>query len=348
VSQYTRPTFQELNTRINADLGMVPRVLAEPLAAMWARACHGQHGYLDWILAQCSPLTCELDRLYDWAALYGVSRLLPIAARGLVLATGSVGAQVLAGSVLMADNGLSYEVISAVTLSASTSPVFVRCTRRGANTNIPSGRVLTLVDPLLGISQNMRVSTGGLSGGADDEDVEAWRLRVVDEWQAVTKYGGRSGRPSDYVAWAKAAHPSVTGALVQPHALGKGTVLVRPICNGLADRQPTGIVLNDVLAFFQSVAPATAVLHVVAPIISRISIGINLAASVDTAANRAAVQSVLDDLVASKMANRSVILVVDIDQAVMSVTSSFTRVSPATNIYADDGEVLVLNPVVFS
>lgn len=50
-----------------------------------------------------------------------------------------------------------------------------------------------------------------------------WRLRVAEEWQIVTSRGARSGKPEDYTAWAKRAHPSVTGALVQPHVLGMGS-----------------------------------------------------------------------------------------------------------------------------
>ncbi|POZ51320.1 baseplate J/gp47 family protein [Methylovulum psychrotolerans] len=191
MTTYTRPSFSELNTRITADLSVIPAVLAEPLAAMWARACHSQHGYLDFILAQCSPLTCDLDHLYDWAALYAVNRLLAVAAQGVVMATGTAGVDVLAGALLRAPNGLDYQVLSAVTLTGSPTPVTVRCTTAGKATNVVAFAVLALIDPIIGCSNNLTVGTLGLTGGDDDEAVDAWRLRVCDEWQTVVRYGGR-------------------------------------------------------------------------------------------------------------------------------------------------------------
>lgn len=345
---YYRPSFAELQTRIHADLALLPAVLAEPLSAMWARACHSQHGYLDWILAQCSPLTCELERLYDWAALYATSRLLPVAAQGTVLATGNAGAVILADTLLRAQNGLNYIVLSAVTLTSTLTPVSVRCTTRGMVTNVAADQILTLIDPVLGCNNNMRVSSQGLSGGADDETLNAWRLRVAEEWRMMVVYGGRSGKPMDYVAWAKAAHPSVSGALVQPHALGIGTVLVRPICNDLPNRIPTQTVLNAIADYYPSVSPATSDWRLTTPLLHPVTIEIQLSPEVDTAENRLNITDFLSDLVLSKVSDQSVLLQTDIDVAILAVTSNYVRIAPTSNVTAVAGEIFVLNPVVFS
>jgi uncharacterized phage protein gp47/JayE len=347
MTTYTRPSFSELNTRITADLSVIPAVLAEPLAAMWARACHSQHGYLDFILAQCSPLTCDLDHLYDWAALYAVNRLLAVAAQGIVMATGTVGVDVLAGALLRAPNGLDYQVLAAVTLTGSPTPVTVRCTTAGKATNVVAFAVLALIDPIVGCSNNLTVSTLGLTGGSDDEAVDAWRLRVCDEWQTVVRYGGRSGKPADYRAWAMAAHPSVTGALVQPQALGPGTVLVRPICDSLTNRLPTTAVLDAVSAYLPAVVPAVADWRVAAPLLDYVTITLALGASVDTSANRQAITDFLAVLVLSKSAEQDVLLLTEIDVAVLSVTSDYVRVAPVANIVADAGAIFVLAAVEF-
>lgn len=345
---YLRPSFAELQSRINADLALIPAVLAEPLSAMWARACHSQHGYLDWILAQCSPLTCELERLYDWAALYATERLLSVAAQGSVVATGNIGATILAGTLLRSTNGLNYQVVNAVTLTATTAPVFVRCTTRGAVANVAAGQVLTLIDPVLGCNNAMSVGSLGLTSGADDESLDAWRLRVADEWQTMVVYGGRSGKPMDYIAWAKNAHPSVTSALVQPHLVGVGTVVIRPICNDLPNRQPTTEVINAIAAYLQPIAPATADWRLTAPLLHPVTISLHLSPEVDTTANRLAITDFLSTLILSKVTNQAELWLAEIDTAILSVTSYYTRTAPIANITAAAGAVFILEPVVFS
>lgn len=345
---YTRPTYSELNARITADLANVPAPLAVPLAAMWARACNSQHGYLDWIADQCSPLTCELERLYDWALLYAVDRLLPVAASGYVMSTGSVGAIMLGDALLRAANGLDYQVMAAVTLSPVATAVQVRCTSTGAATNMDGGQSLSIVSPIVGVDTVSIVGVAGITGGADAEDVDAWRLRVVESWQATTLYGGRSGKPRDYRSWAQAAHPSISGALVQQHALGYGTVVVRPICNALANRLPTQPILDAVAVIYADIAPATADWRLVAPLVLSVSVAIDLGVGADTSANRTAITDALTALINTKLFDREVLQLTEIDAAILSITSDFVRTLPAANVTAGPGEIFVLAPIAYS
>lgn len=348
MTAYARPSYADLKSRIEADLAAMPAALRTPLAAAWARACHSQHGYLEWIDAQCSPLTCELERLADWAALYGVDRLLATAATGKGLATGTAGAQLLADTVLRGSNGIDYTVTAAVTLGAGETAVSVRASVAGNAGNLLAGQALTLVDPVPGCSSTLTVGPLGLTGGAEDETVESWRARVAEEWRVVTTRGARSGKPDDYRFWAKSAHPSVSGALVQPHALGVGTVLVRPICNGLAGRQPTQAVLDAVAAYMYGVAPATADWRLAAPIEHPVVVAIDLQAVVDSAEKRAAIEAALGAAVLAKIGERSVLTPAEIDAAIATVVSQYARIAPTTDIVAGAGEVLVLSPVVWS
>lgn len=344
---YSRPSFAELNTRIAADLAALPAALREPLSAAWARACHGLHGHLDWSVLQTSPLTCELERLYDYAALYAVPRLEATAASGSVTASGTPGATLLAGSVARASNGLDYVVPSSAVIGVGgTVLVPVRCTSTGASTNLQSGLTLTLVASLAGISSMMSVTAGGLNGGSDDELVDDWRARVVDEWQTLVAEGARGGKPRDYVYWARSAHPSVTGALVQLHTLGIGTVVVRPVCNGLPDRLPTPTVLDAVAGFLTTIAPVADV-FVAMPVLRTLSVTLTLVSAVNTAENRAAIFSALNELVLTKSVSGAVIMPSEIDGAVLSVTNQYTRFAPVADTVAAAGEIFVLNPIVW-
>lgn len=339
MTTYARPSYEQLQGRIAADLATMPAVLREPLSAAWARACHGEHGHLDWLYAQCTPLACEEDRLQDWATLYGVNRLTATAASGSVTFTGTAGATLLKGAVLRGANGQDYTVAMAVTLAGAMGTAVVVCQAPGVAGNLPTGAELTLVDPLPGIGGTATVDAHGLTGGSVQESGEDWRARVVDEWQTVTTVGARGGRAADYVYWAKSAHPSVTGALVQMHTLGMGTVVVRPICNGLANRLPTQSVLDAVLVKMQSAAPVMPEIFVVAPSLRPVAVTLDLAATVDTAGNRAAIDAALRAVVQAEQSAGSTLLLSELDAAVATVTTQYTRTAPVTDVTCAAGEV---------
>lgn len=344
---YVRPSYSDLNSRIAADLAAVPAVLRGPLSAALARTGHLQHGHLEWIAAQCSPLTCELERLADWAALYNVKRLLASEARGDVLATGIAGTPVLADVMMRGTNGLDYVTLSAVTLGIGQTSISVRCTSAGSAGNLIAGQTLTLIDPVAGCDYTLTVGSAGIGGGAEDEDVDDWRLRVADEWQVVVTRGSRSGKPDDYRAWAKSAHQSVTGALVQLHALGLGTVLVRPICDSLTDRLPTQAVLDAVAAYFADVVPATADWRLAAPLVHRVGISIHLLPGFDTEAARAAIYASTSAMIMAETSETAVLALAEIDSAIAQVTTQYTRVAPSVDISVAPGEVFVPQAIVW-
>lgn len=325
----------------------MPAVLRTPLAAMWARVGSGMHGHLDWIAAQSSPLTCELERLYDWAALYHVDRLMAVAAAGSALANGNISAQLLAGTLLRGPNGLDYAVLSAVQLGAGNTSISIRCTSIGSAGNLIAGQQLTLIDPVAGVASLLTVEAQGVAGGADDELVDAWRARVADEWQTVVSRGARSGKLEDYRYWARSAHPSVTGAIVQPHVLGMGTVVVRPICNALADRLPTQAVLDAVAVYYAAAVPATADWRLIAPTVHPIIISIHLLPAVDTQQNRDAIFSALNALVLTKGGSDVLTLLwAEVDTAIAITTSQY-NLDESTSITWGVIDVPVLRPIVW-
>ena len=348
MTAYVRPSYSDLNTRIAADLAAMPAVLRGSLAVAWARSCHGEHGHLDWVHKQCSPLACDEERLPDWAMLYGADRLNATAATGSVLATGTVGAQILADTALRGANGLDYTVLAAVTLGAGSTAVSVRCDTLGSDGNLVAGQTLTLIDPIADCDSTLTVAEAGLTGGEEEEDVEDWRARVVDEWRTVTTRGARSGKDEDYRAWSKNAHPSVTGALVQRHVLGLGTVLVRPICNGLTERKPTQAVLDAVAAYLLDIAPATADWRVAAPIKRAVNVSLHLLEGYDTPTNRTNITSAVSAAVLAEESETSLLAMAELDAAIATVTTQYTRLAPTADIAVASGEVLVLEPIVWS
>jgi len=337
-----RPSLLELAARIQADLAPVPAVLREPLAHTWARACHGLHGHLDWVDRQCSPLTCELERLYEWAALYDVRRLPSTPAIGTAIATGSPGSSVLADTIVRGPNGLDY-CVQATNFMANTgvAHVFLRSVGTGEAGNLPPGAKLTFVDTLPGVAKTLTVDGDGLTGGAAEETVDDWRLRVADEWQAMTVRGARGGRPEDYKFWCKSAHPAVSGALVFPHAMGAGTVVVYPICNGAINRIPPPGVIAAVTTHLSAVAPATADWRLAAPTNRTVDVVLHLDPAVDNKLNRERIAAAIQATVLAKDEETSILNMAELDAAVATVTGRYTRIAPTWNIAVSLGEVLV-------
>ena len=345
---YSRPTLAELDTRIQADLAQMPGVLREALSHAWARACHGLHGHLEWIDAQNNPLTCELDRLYDWAALYNVPRLSATAAIGDVIVTGTPGSTIYADTLARATNGLDYRVLETRNVQGSGSvTVRVRSETQGSSTNLPAGASLTLIDPLSGIASTLTVDEAGLSGGAAEETLDDYRVRVVDEWQAMTMRGARGGRIEDYKYWCQSAHPAVSGALIFPHALGLGTVAVHPICNNEPDRMPSPAVLETIAAFLRTVAPATADWKLSPPAPRPVEVSLSLDATIDNALTRNRIFDAIRNAIFAETQENAILRLSEIDAAISTVTNQYIRFSPTQDIEVYPGEVFVASEITW-
>jgi uncharacterized phage protein gp47/JayE len=345
---YSRPSLSDLDTRINADLAALPAVLRGPLSHAWAQACHGLHGHLEWVDRQCSPLTCELERLYDWAALYGVERLPASLATGSALATGSPGSVVFADTLLRGTNGLDYRVIETHFMADSGAAVIpVLAVLVGEDSNLPPSARLAFISPVPGVDNKLTVADTGITGGAAEETLDDWRWRVADEWQTMTLHGARGGRVEDYRYWCESAHPAVTGALVFPHAMGMGTVVVHPICDDYPDRMPTPGVLSAIAEYLAGIVPATADWKLAAPVIRPVNVTLHLDASIDSESSREKIAQALLFAVLAEKSEESVLHVAELDAAISTVTSQYTRIEPLQNIAAQPGEVLVLAAVTW-
>lgn len=342
---YERPSLVTLQNRIASDLSLMPDILRGPLTKSLAAVAHGEHGHLDWIQRQGSPLTCELEMLYQWASLYDVPRLIAMPAEGNVKVTGNPGTDLLIDTLARGQNGFDYRVVMGVTINNDgTASAHVRCEDAGENTNMLAGQTLTLIDPVAGIDDALTVDENGLTGGANEEDLDVWRLRVTDEWQTAVQVGARGGRDDDYRYWAKSAHPSVTTALVYKHKLGIGTVIVMPICNPLADRLPTLSILQTVEDYIRSKAPVGGDdLYIVAPAIQPVTVQIELLNASDTQSNRNAIIASLSVLINSKTAESDFILLSEIDDAISSVTRQYIRHEPNDTVTAGYGCVMTLS-----
>lgn len=322
-----------------SNLGVVSRVLAG--------LTHGQYGYLDWQARQLIPDTAEAEYLDRWARIYGLSRKAGTAAAGNVTLSGTNGATLDAGAVLVRGDGASYTTDALATIASGTATVAVTAADGGTAGNADAGAALGLRVAVPGISGNAVVASGGLAGGTADEDDDALRARLLARIQAPPQ----GGAAADYVAWALAVD-GVTRAWCYPQARGAGTVDVAFVVDGRAETGgsiiPTSPEVVAVQAAIDALRPVCDDCLVYAPVAAPLDIEITGLLS-DTSEVRAAVEvelaaQILRDAVPGGIVYRSRLM-----EAVSRATgeTSHSMTDPATDVASAAGEIATPGTVTF-
>lgn len=139
----------------------------------------------------------------------------PIETTGTPLATYPAGVRFLAGSAL-------YLATAAATADGAGDVTFqVRAQSAGAAGNLDAGATLTVADPGTwpALGPTVTVAAGGLGGGADLEDLEVYRARILDRKRSEPQ-GGSYG---DYERWAREV-PGVLRAWAAPATGDPGVI----------------------------------------------------------------------------------------------------------------------------
>lgn len=349
---FARPTLSELINRTLADTTsrlsadeLLRRADAEVLARVLAGAAHGLYGYIDWLSRQILPDTSESEWLERHASLWlSEGRKPAAAATGAVGFTGVTGSVVPAGTVLRTAAGVQVATVADVTLAGGIGSAAAEAVEAGAAGNMIAGTPLSLVSPIAGVQSTALVAAGGLTGGADIEDDEALRARVIDRIQQPPQ----GGCAYDYVAWALQVE-GVTRAWVYPQELGLGTVTVRFVRDDDASLIPDAGEVATVQAHIDALRPVTAQVTVVAPV--AVPLDITIAGLVpDTAAVRAAIQAEVTDLLRREAVPGGTILISRLREAI-SITageSDHVLTSPTVNITHATGELAVLGTITWA
>jgi uncharacterized phage protein gp47/JayE len=293
------PTLPELIARARAgfraelpgsDAWIWPNNVT-PTAKVVAGAIHEVFGKLAWGMEQLFASTATSEAwLVRHAEDMGLSRR-PAAAAGGTARLITVGpVSVLAGAIFERSDGRRFRALAGgATLGAATLDIPVVAVADGLAGSSLAGTALTALSGVTG-SASAEVGPDGLAGGADVEDLEALRARILFR----KRFPPRGGAPADYVTWASSV-PGVTRVYVEPRWAGRGTVRVFPLFD---DRRPNGIPrpedLDPVRLALAAEVPAGCEVEVAAawpfPIDIRVA-----GLSPDTGVVRAAVEAELAD-----------------------------------------------------
>lgn len=349
-SGFTRPTLPQLITTVRNDiltrlaadstLAALRRTDAEVYGRVQAAAVHTVYGYIDYLARNLLPDLADEDWLTRHANMKRCPRKAATFAAGFVrwdVATD--GIPIPAGVIIQRDDLTSFTTTAKATSAGGILRVPVMCNTAGKAGNTDDGLAMRLVSPITGLTSAGVADS--IQGGADVEDLDVWRGRVIERWY-WTPQGGADG---DYEVWAKEV-AGITRAWTYRHWSGRGTVGVMVASSDLINPIPDAATVAAVKANIEPLAPvAGADIYVFAPAPHAVNFQIRL--NPDTAAVRYAVEAELRSMMLRDGVPEGVLKPSRISEAISIATGEYshTLVSPAADITIAKGEVGVVGTI---
>lgn len=347
-----RPTLPELIDRASADFetrlpGVDARLRRSNLAVLGrvhAGAVHGLYGYLQWLARQIFADTAEVEFLEKIGGIYEIARKAAAQAKGSVLATGTNGVLIPAGTLLQRADRTEYTTDADATITSGPATVAVTGRLGGQLANAAAGTTMTIVSPISDINSTCIVATGGLSAGADTESDDLYRGRVLDR----IRQPPHGGAAFDYVKWALEV-PGVTRAWCAPKELGIGTVTLRFVRDDDGDIIPGEAEVDEVQQYIEARRPVTSDVTVVAP--APVPLHVTIAGL--TPGNQAvkdAVTAELTDLLRRESSPGATILLSHIREAVSIAAAEFDHAVglPSGNVTHMQGQMATMGTVAWA
>lgn len=258
---FTRPTLTDLITRVCTNINTyvehanafikqsVFNVLAKIIAALHLDL----YVYLDEMAKNFFITTADINGLMARGSDIGVFRKKASFATGNIIVNGTPGTNIPFGTLYSTVSEQQYKTTAdAVVGINGTVTVPVQATSTGLNGNADPNTEFTLVNPVAGLLSSATVDNDGITGGAETEETESYRARLL----LVLRSEAGAG---DTVFYENAAlsRPGVTRARAYRTYAGPGTVGVTFL---MENTYPDGIPHSgDVAAmkeYLESIMPA--------------------------------------------------------------------------------------------
>jgi uncharacterized phage protein gp47/JayE len=361
----SRPTLQEIIDAIVADFKanisgattLSLRSVLRVIARTFAGACHLIYGYADNIVqATLFATTATTSFLDTMGSEFGVLRNAAVAATGNGTATGTTGTAIPAGSELKAADDTRYTTDAEVTLAGGTGTLALTAKVAAEAGNEVAGATLTFVSPIVGVNSTVTVDSGALTGGADEEEDDDYRARIL----ARKRQAPHGGAEFDYTNWALEVS-GVTRAWTIPLYQGAGTLAllfvrdddsgsIFPDAAEIATVEAYLISHEDPQTGLDVGMPVTAQpgLFVLAPTPKTINFDIDL--EPNTAAVQATVTAEIEDLFTRDAGPGETIPLSNVGEAISLATGEEKHKinSPVADIGASTSELQVLGTITFN
>ena len=224
------------------------------------------------IFAHTAP---DIETLLMHGEEYGIARKPATPAGGSYTFTATAALDVATGAVLERTDGRRYLVTAGGVLAVpGTLTVPIVAVLDGAGGNAIAGTSLAVISGVTGAGASTAtgaVGPGDIVLGADVEDIEAYRARILFR-KRNPPHGGSA---ADYVLWALQVS-GVTRVFVERLWNGPGTVRVYVLMDGsFANGIPDTAAVARVQDFIDLVCPAGAIVTVAAPVATLIAVTVS-------------------------------------------------------------------------
>jgi uncharacterized phage protein gp47/JayE len=239
IEQHVTETVRAFDANLPGADAALQRNNLRPTAQVVGGIAFGLERFIAWGVDQKFILTCAPEQLDRHGAEMKppVPRKQPARARGLVTVTATGAATLASGAVLTRSDGVQFSVDAGIVLAgAGTAQGAVTALAAGGDGNTAAGAPLSASAGLTGPA-TFAVTAGGLGGGADLEEHEAYRARLL----FAKAYPDHGGAPPDWYRYTLAI-PGVTRAFIEPLGHGRGTVVIYPFFD---KNRPNGIPLDS-------------------------------------------------------------------------------------------------------
>ena len=351
---FTRPTLTQIIDRAKTDLqdkltsgsAVLRRAVIAVLARVIAGASHVLHGHVSWAILQLFPTLADEEYLLRWGSIWQVTRKPATFTQRDVLFTGVIGSVIAADAVMQRSDGVLYSVVDGGTFTDPTLTLGVIAQVAGADGNVDPGVKLSFIEPVTGVQNEAVVQGTNSVDGADLEDLELYRERLLFRI-ANTPQGGTE---ADYIRWAlEVAGVTRAFVLAGDDYLGPNTVGVSFVRDGDLSIIPDAGEVAEVQAYLDARRPITTEVFAYAPTTLAVPFNIDLLAD-DTADIRAAVTAELKDLFTREGKPGGTILLSHIQEAISLAAGETDHVlnTPTANVVPPGGELPIVGTITWS
>lgn len=323
--------------------GFRPEAGCDLAVRLWAAAAEVQalEMQADWILDQSFPQTAQGVYLDRHGAMRGMKRIPATRAAGTVrfsvVTPPIVDIAIQAGTVCMTAEEVRFQTTEETTLKAGTlyADAAAEALEPGARGNATPGAVRFLT--VCPMAVTAVTNPNAFTGGADAEDDEAFRARILQSYQRLPNGANAAWYEETAMNW-----PGVTAARAVGRARGLGTVDVYVAGeNGL----PSQDLLEGLQAELQEKREISVDVKVKSPTAQQVDVSVAVAVreEADQAAVLAEAERALADFFTGRLLGRPVRLA-ELGSRLFALdgVENYHFTTPTEDLAADDGVLPVL------
>jgi len=266
--------YEEMLAVFRRETGAEASAVSDLSVKLYAVAAqvYGLYAQAEWLSRQCFPQTAAGEWLDRHAALRGLERRGAVRAEGLIrfsVDTAPAADLTIPAGTVCATAGLArFETTEEAVLPAGQTSVEVpaRAVEPGQSGNVPAGSILVMTAPPVGVGRC--VNPAAFGGGADGEDDEALRLRVLDTYRRMP-----NGANAAFYEQGALSFDQVAACTVIPRPRGTGTVDVVVSAQG---GLPGGELLAELTRYFEERREIAVEVQVKAPEVRAVDVAVTV------------------------------------------------------------------------